>query len=175
MVICNAGFTTFDLILDTMAGSKRVFPCPCCDNAIRPVTAAFNNCEWKFKGVKINQGTPMEVKNDWQRAGNCYEFFKPDAANQVAWARLLITARQVPEEGSGLQQCAICQGGSLLSPSDQQGITTPCGHRFHRECLKPWLLLAGTCPNCRRDISSLEPAAGPVRTRDALRWLGLKA
>lgn len=100
--------------------------------------ATFNRCEWKFRGFKIGRlGTLEEVDNDWQHAGNWYECFRHDETNQVRWVRLLITARAVPAGGSGLQECAICLGDSLLSPSSTHAITTPCGHRFHRECLRP--------------------------------------
>ena len=32
--------------------------------------------------------------------------------------------------------------------------TTPCGHRFHAECLQRWLEQDVTCPECRHRYHS---------------------
>ena len=46
-----------------------------------------------------------------------------------------------------MTRCPICLGGCRWN-----GCTTPCGHRFHRTCLRQ----AGpTCPLCRRLVGSL--------------------
>jgi hypothetical protein len=29
---------------------------------------------------------------------------------------------------------------------------TSCGHCFHYECVKSWLIKEDTCPNCREDV-----------------------
>ncbi|XAR72954.1 hypothetical protein NMG60_11019771 [Bertholletia excelsa] len=47
------------------------------------------------------------------------------------------------------QDCSIClesfvEGDELLC--------LPCGHRFHSDCLDPWLLTCGDCPYCRRGV-----------------------
>lgn len=57
--------------------------------------------------------------------------------------------------------CIICRDGSEGAdgadndePQEQQQVATatlmPCGHRFHGECIKPWLELRSTCPLCRQ-------------------------
>ena len=32
------------------------------------------------------------------------------------------------------------------------GRLMPCGHTFHEECIKPWLVDQGTCPACFKDV-----------------------
>ncbi|KAL5217253.1 hypothetical protein ABZP36_017937 [Zizania latifolia] len=55
------------------------------------------------------------------------------------------------------QDCAICL--------DQAGAgwkETPCGHRFHGECLDKWLSrlgVHGTCPMCRHQMPAAAAAA----------------
>lgn len=44
---------------------------------------------------------------------------------------------------------------TFVARFDPKAINTPCGHCFHRECLKPWVTSSKTCPTCRRDISCL--------------------
>lgn len=33
-----------------------------------------------------------------------------------------------------------------------KGRLMPCGHTFHEECIKPWLIEQGTCPACFKDV-----------------------
>eukprot|EP00898_Chlorokybus_atmophyticus_P004728 jgi/Chlat1/5256/Chrsp33S08964 len=49
-VIVNLYYSTFDLVLD--AGSGR---CPACGSVVQPRTCAFNNCEWRYTGVKLDK------------------------------------------------------------------------------------------------------------------------
>jgi len=53
-------------------------------------------------------------------------------------------------EGAGA--CAVCQCD--YAPKDTV-VQTPCKHLFHRGCLKPWLSVNITCPQCRFDLSEL--------------------
>jgi hypothetical protein len=46
--------------------------------------------------------------------------------------------------------CSICTDDFILG-QDQRVL--PCNHRFHPECIDPWLLnVSGTCPLCRIDL-----------------------
>mmetsp|Transcript_4193 Transcript_4193/g.5687 ORF Transcript_4193/g.5687 Transcript_4193/m.5687 type:complete len:536 (+) Transcript_4193:22-1629(+) len=64
--------------------------------------------------------------------------------------------------------CAVCQCDYL--PSDTV-VVTPCNHEFHQECLKPWLSVNITCPQCRFDLSevsfNLPPEEATVKTGGA--------
>jgi hypothetical protein len=53
-------------------------------------------------------------------------------------------------EESGNQGCSICTE-DFERGQDQRVL--PCDHRFHPECIDPWLLnVSGTCPLCRVDL-----------------------
>ena len=61
--------------------------------------------------------------------------------------------REMTVEGP-IGQCAVCQEdfqiGELFVP-------LPCNdihpHKFHKECIMPWLRSNNTCPTCRGTIS----------------------
>ena len=42
--------------------------------------------------------------------------------------------------------CLICREEIRV------GRLMPCGHIFHDECVKPWLISQGTCPTCLKDV-----------------------
>lgn len=59
-------------------------------------------------------------------------------------------------EEDSKQGCSICTEDFNVG-EDQRVL--PCDHRFHPECIDPWLLnVSGTCPLCRID---LRPADNP--------------
>jgi hypothetical protein len=63
-----------------------------------------------------------------------------------------IAAAGATTSGSDLdsQGCSICTEDFELG-QDQRVL--PCDHRFHPECIDPWLLnVSGTCPLCRVDL-----------------------
>jgi hypothetical protein len=69
------------------------------------------------------------------------------------------------------QGCSICTEDFELG-QDQRVL--PCDHRFHPECIDPWLLnVSGTCPLCRVDLrqhrsltsEDLDASGNPI-TRD---------
>lgn len=108
LVIHNAGFALFDLILDSAGGGCK---CPCCYEAITPVTAAFNKCEWKYAGIKLAPGKGPETVQceQWKQAGDRYERFSDGPDNQVQWSRLLlITRRPKAASASDHVECSIC-------------------------------------------------------------------
>lgn len=95
LVISNQHFGTFDLVIDA-----RRCKCPCCDARITPTTCAFNNCQWRYSGIKDDGRAGMRAvrSEDWRVAGDQYERFRDAANNQVVWARLLLVTQ--PTGGS---------------------------------------------------------------------------
>lgn len=52
----------------------------------------------------------------------------------------------------GNEECAICQ-----DDIDSNIASLPCGHRFHVDCVQPWITEHNTCPTCRKELQhSLE-------------------
>ena len=47
---------------------------------------------------------------------------------------------KIPEE-----ECSIC-----LQKNDFEWCELPCKHKFHYECINPWINMSNTCPICRQ-------------------------
>ena len=72
--------------------------------------------------------------------------------------QLLMPIRVSPEEKVGetdekKQECPICLA-ELHEATTDQALRTPCGHSFHEDCLKGWLLKNENCPLCRAPVFS---------------------
>ncbi|CAM9319448.1 unnamed protein product [Pylaiella littoralis] len=159
MVILNNHFEDFDLICGT---SK---PCPECQRGVTPITCAFNNCVWSYKGKKA--GDMHVLTGPWTEVGDRYHRFNESSG--VEWERLLIQARpklvhraeSAPEPSAvsavsavsisidcTWEICTVC-----LSKTDNEAIKVlQCGHRFHGGCLASWTKGSSNvvCPNCRQ-------------------------
>jgi hypothetical protein len=48
------------------------------------------------------------------------------------------------------EDCPIC----LSSDSEIKCIETKCGHKFHEDCIKSYVIIKNTCPICRQDLTS---------------------
>eukprot|EP00933_Yihiella_yeosuensis_P031734 TRINITY_DN2532_c0_g1_i1.p1 TRINITY_DN2532_c0_g1~~TRINITY_DN2532_c0_g1_i1.p1 ORF type:complete len:395 (+),score=115.47 TRINITY_DN2532_c0_g1_i1:98-1186(+) len=59
------------------------------------------------------------------------------------------------EEIDENEHCVICRD-SLFDGSKPKKL--PCGHIFHIDCLRSWLVMQQVCPTCRAEI----PADGPL-------------
>ncbi|NP_001103487.1 E3 ubiquitin-protein ligase DZIP3 isoform 1 [Mus musculus] len=53
------------------------------------------------------------------------------------------------------EPCVICHEN--LSPENLSVL--PCAHKFHSQCIRPWLMQQGTCPTCRLHV--LQPEEFP--------------
>ncbi|XP_006895410.1 PREDICTED: E3 ubiquitin-protein ligase DZIP3 [Elephantulus edwardii] len=52
------------------------------------------------------------------------------------------------EEEEEEEPCVICHEN--LSPENLSVL--PCAHKFHAQCIRPWLIQQGTCPTCRLHV-----------------------
>eukprot|EP01050_Picozoa_sp_SAG11_P020927 SAG11_NODE_3620_length_2332_cov_2.379758_3_plen_319_part_01 len=84
---------------------------------------------------------------------------RPDAVERLARGTHGEEATSARSEGPTV--CVICMGALAVG---DEFTDMPCGHRFHSDCLRPWL--RNTCPSCRRALPSagarLVPAPAPA-------------
>ncbi|XP_008977019.1 E3 ubiquitin-protein ligase DZIP3 isoform X2 [Pan paniscus] len=82
---------------------------------------------------------------------------QPDAAQppKPAWRPLTSQgpatwegANNPDEEEEEEEPCVICHEN--LSPENLSVL--PCAHKFHAQCIRPWLMQQGTCPTCRLHV-----------------------
>ncbi|KAK4778998.1 hypothetical protein SAY86_006526 [Trapa natans] len=65
------------------------------------------------------------------------------------WASsLFINLEELPPEDHDTASCIICQ--DAYEDRDSIG-TLNCGHEYHAECLKKWLLVKNICPICKSE------------------------
>ncbi|KAM9201255.1 LOW QUALITY PROTEIN: E3 ubiquitin-protein ligase DZIP3 [Dugong dugon] len=57
------------------------------------------------------------------------------------------------------EPCVICHEN--LSPENL--CVLPCAHKFHPQCIRPWLIQQGTCPTCRLHVLLPEEFRYPSR------------
>ncbi|XP_060054395.1 E3 ubiquitin-protein ligase DZIP3 isoform X4 [Erinaceus europaeus] len=65
-------------------------------------------------------------------------------------------ANTLNEEEEEEEPCVICHEN--LSPEKLSVL--PCAHKFHSQCIRPWLMQQGTCPTCRLHVSLPEVFPG---------------
>ncbi|XP_031492634.1 uncharacterized protein LOC116259125 [Nymphaea colorata] len=96
---------------------------------------------WSIIFRRENKATTPEPSpaTCWRETTSCKygEIFRP-----------AILASQVGSEGD---VCSICLDELQLQ---QPVIHLPCLHRYHAECLRPWLNAHSHCPYCRAHASS---------------------
>ncbi|OJD33120.1 ring finger domain [Diplodia corticola] len=65
------------------------------------------------------------------------------------------SAENLASEGDAYTGCTICT--EEFEPGQDVRLL-PCNHKFHPECIDPWLLnVSGTCPLCRIDLNPASP------------------
>ncbi|KAJ8536346.1 hypothetical protein K7X08_034747 [Anisodus acutangulus] len=56
--------------------------------------------------------------------------------------------------GKNYATCAICKDEMNLGEKARQ---LPCAHRYHGDCILPWLGIRNTCPVCRHELPTDDP------------------
>ncbi|XP_055449792.1 E3 ubiquitin-protein ligase DZIP3 isoform X2 [Psammomys obesus] len=65
-------------------------------------------------------------------------------------------AKDLDNEEEEEEPCVICHEN--LSPENLSVL--PCAHKFHSQCIRPWLMQQGTCPTCRLHVLLPEEIPG---------------
>lgn len=91
LVVVNIGIKTFH-ILNEM---HKLSICPECSAYVEPLTCAFNNCVWRWKGLMQSASDiePKEVSMDWKYADNAYHRFDENINGTVVWLQLVLDAK----------------------------------------------------------------------------------
>uniref|UniRef100_A0A2K5DGK2 E3 ubiquitin-protein ligase DZIP3 n=1 Tax=Aotus nancymaae TaxID=37293 RepID=A0A2K5DGK2_AOTNA len=109
----------------------------------------------QFIDPKKSQSQGKSVSN-----GNCvspsHSPSQPNAAQppKPAWRPLTSQSSATwegankPDEEEEEEPCVICHEN--LSPENLSVL--PCAHKFHAQCIRPWLMQQGTCPTCRLHV-----------------------
>ncbi|CAM0911570.1 unnamed protein product [Alopecurus aequalis] len=77
---------------------------------------------------------------------------KPPAAWSSVEA-LPSTVVAAGDEGEG-EECAVCKDGIAAGEHVKR---MPCSHRYHEECILPWLEVRNSCPLCRFELPTDDP------------------
>ena len=59
-----------------------------------------------------------------------------------------------PRSGDPAEEDEVASGGEARE--------MPCEHRFHDQCILPWLEMHSSCPVCRHQLPTEEPAAEAI-------------
>ncbi|CAF0708846.1 unnamed protein product [Brachionus calyciflorus] len=134
--------------------------CPQCDSYVKPITCGFNNCKWRFYGVKQSENGPKRVSCEWKNVGDEYHRFDDDDKKSFCeWNSLVIETGYCSDWCSNSYSrgftssltksdiCAIC----LDDSNDQMYKLNNCKHEFHEFCFKEWIKHSSnpSCPLCR--------------------------
>jgi hypothetical protein len=57
------------------------------------MTCAFNNCQFRYVGVKNTRSGLERVKSDWKNYDNSYYRFDPEEHGTTDWTRLVLECR----------------------------------------------------------------------------------
>lgn len=90
-VIIPIGYKKFDLVLDANASTTK---CPSCSKYVEPKTCSFNNCWWKWSGIKqeAKGEAPTPCSSDWKHADDAYHYFDQRESGAVVWRQLILEA-----------------------------------------------------------------------------------
>ena len=70
----------------------------------------------------------------------------------------------VEAAGQAVPTCTICLA-EVFGDTYGTIMTAPCGHRFHTECLLPWMDRSSVCPTCRAPLPALSQEERAVWAR----------
>lgn len=107
------------------------------------------------KPTDVELGTTSSTQEETTRSADSESTHPPAANVDRAPAEDGIAAAGAPATSDAAnsnetQGCSICTEDFEIG-QDQRVL--PCDHRFHPDCIDPWLLnVSGTCPLCRVDL-----------------------
>ena len=142
--------------------------CPKCENAIVPKRMLFNNCTWRFEGIKSDAKEQL-IKTEWENIGNHIIYYDQDLTGSILWETLKIEvvrtiygAELHEKNNASLSHlvkdeivlpnkifCSICLASNKRNKTMHK---LGCNHIFHENCIASWINKSKTCPMCRYEI-----------------------
>ncbi|CAI9266872.1 unnamed protein product [Lactuca saligna] len=80
-------------------------------------------------------------------------FGRPPASMTVVKNLLSVVITDQDFEKNNIR-CAVCKDEIGVGVMAKQ---LPCGHRYHGDCILPWLCIRNTCPVCRHELPTDDP------------------
>ena len=129
-----------------MTGQMRT-TCPMCASYVKPITCGFNNCEWRFMGIKETSKGLERVMCDFKHVQNEYHRFNDDEKSLVSWSSLVIETKNSLKKNHLTNEdvCAFC----LEEIEATTDINSKCAHKFHQYCLSISIQIKTECSFCK--------------------------
>lgn len=115
----------------------------------RPGSALYDSPQ---RGRRVNRGAEIEellrqVMEFQATGGEGASPGRPHAgASLEALPTHAVTAEDVAAAPAEHRACTVCME-DFRTGEEQR--TLPCFHRFHKDCIDPWLRQSGCCPICK--------------------------
>ncbi|CAF1406457.1 unnamed protein product [Rotaria sordida] len=87
VVIIPMGYKEFDVVRDANSSTTV---CPICKTYVEPENCGFNNCWWRFDGVK-QEGpgiSPKQYSSNWEQADDAFHYFDKEMSGMATWRKL---------------------------------------------------------------------------------------
>ena len=108
-----------------------------------------------LKEIKSDDSQKILKKMDEVTEANFFKFIREN--KKIDWNKIQQDAhKRMKTQIGGGNRCTICF--EEVSEEDDEYMKLSCGHIFHKSCIRGWLEMHNTCPNCRAQVSDSERA-----------------
>jgi hypothetical protein len=126
-----------------LPSAKQPTNCPICQKYVKPITCAFNNCEYRYIAIKETINGLEKVKSDWKNIDNSYHRF--DENKKADYSSLVIETRnssynQNITENFSCSSCVLKFINFSIQCSEEKIIDDLSIKRivFHKLCLSEY-------------------------------------
>ena len=160
MVIIQMGIGSFDLVMD-----EHQCKCPLCKEYVKPITAAFNNCQYRWTGIKSGEkpGDPpitckeenfITVRDEYLRFD---ESDKKKGGNGMSkWLRLVIHTIPIDAKKATILEKPGDEIDAFRCPITQEMMKNPVmasdGHSYEENAIRAWYDQELTSPMTREAL-----------------------
>ena len=106
-----------------------------------------------LKEIKSDDSQKILKKMDEVTEANFFKFIREN--KKIDWNKIQQDAhKRMKTQIGGGNRCTICF--EEVSEEDDEYMKLSCGHIFHKSCIRGWLEMHNTCPNCRAQMTDFE-------------------